>query len=52
VAGCANLDTPDPALDARALVRHSRDAQLHTVMSNNFGFGGTYASLVFARHGD
>jgi 3-oxoacyl-[acyl-carrier-protein] synthase-1 len=51
VAGCANLDTPDPALDARSLVRHSREAQLHTVMSNNFGFGGTYASLVFARHG-
>ena len=50
MAGCANLETPDPAIDVRALVRVSRDAQLHTVMTNNFGFGGTYASLVFNRY--
>jgi len=32
------------------IVQHSRAAELDTVMSNNFGFGGTYASLIFQRY--
>ncbi|MBS0465482.1 MAG: beta-ketoacyl-ACP synthase I [Proteobacteria bacterium] len=49
IAGSANIDTLDPRADGFPIVRESRPAQLHTVMSNSFGFGGTNASLVFAR---
>lgn len=31
------------------ILRESREAKLHTVMSKSFGFGGTNASLVFAK---
>jgi 3-oxoacyl-[acyl-carrier-protein] synthase-1 len=31
------------------LVTQTRDAQLNTVLSNSFGFGGTNASLVLRR---
>jgi len=46
VAGCANLDDPDPALRDLPIVRASREARLGAVMSNSVGFGGTNASLV------
>jgi 3-oxoacyl-[acyl-carrier-protein] synthase-1 len=40
-------------LDERAegfpILRQTRPAQLDTVMSNSFGFGGTNATLVFGR---
>ena len=49
IAGSANIDNLDPAAEGLPIVRHSRDAQLHTVMSNSFGFGGTNASLVLRR---
>jgi 3-oxoacyl-[acyl-carrier-protein] synthase I len=47
VAGCANLDDPDPAVRGLPVVRATRDARLGTVMTNSVGFGGTNASLVF-----
>ncbi len=50
IAGSANVDTPDPAVDGLPLVRASRAAELTTVMSNSFGFGGANVSLVFRRH--
>src|SRR5438874_1404011 len=46
IAGCANLDDPDPALRGLPVVRASRDARLGAVMTNSVGFGGTNASLV------
>jgi 3-oxoacyl-[acyl-carrier-protein] synthase I len=49
IAGSANIDTPEPALDGLPLVRTSTPAQINTVMSNSFGFGGTNASLIFRR---
>jgi 3-oxoacyl-[acyl-carrier-protein] synthase-1 len=48
VAGCANLDAPDPATSGMPLVRSSAPRALRSVMSNSFGFGGTNSSLVFA----
>lgn len=51
VAGCANLESPDEAIDGLPLVRVSRSAKLHNVMSNSFGFGGTNACLIFRRWG-
>jgi len=49
IAGSANITTLDPRCEGFPIVRESRDAQLHTVMSNSFGFGGTNAALVFGR---
>lgn len=49
IAGSANIGRLDPAAEGFPIVRESRQAQLDTVMSNSFGFGGTNASLVFAR---
>lgn len=49
VAGSANIDDLDPRAQDHPIIRESRDAPLRTVMSNSFGFGGTNASLVFAK---
>lgn len=49
VAGSANIDALDPRAEGFPVLRGSREARLDTVMSNSFGFGGTNASLVFAR---
>jgi len=49
IAGSANIDTLDPGAEGFPIARESRDARLDVVMSNSFGFGGTNATLVFAR---
>ena len=49
IAGSANITSLDPRADGYPIIRETRDAELRTVMSNSFGFGGTNAALVFAR---
>ncbi|ARU06559.1 beta-ketoacyl-[acyl-carrier-protein] synthase I [Comamonas serinivorans] len=49
IAGNINVENPDPAVQGMPLVTQSRDAQLRTVLSNSFGFGGTNATLVLQR---
>ena len=49
VAGSANISNLDERAAGYPIVRESREAQLNTVMSNSFGFGGTNAALVFGR---
>ncbi len=49
IAGSANIGQLDPAAEGLPLVQASRAAELDTVMSNSFGFGGTNASLVLRR---
>jgi 3-oxoacyl-[acyl-carrier-protein] synthase-1 len=48
-AASAHIDNLDPAAEGMPILRRRLDAPLRTVMSNSFGFGGTNASLVFAR---
>jgi 3-oxoacyl-[acyl-carrier-protein] synthase I len=47
MAGSANIEQLDPKAEEFPILRESRDAKLHTVMSNSFGFGGTNGTLVF-----
>ncbi|MDA3914805.1 beta-ketoacyl-ACP synthase I [Oleiagrimonas sp.] len=49
MAGSAHIVEIDPQAEGFPILRESREATLNTVMSNSFGFGGTNASLVFAR---
>ncbi|MCE7033092.1 beta-ketoacyl-ACP synthase I [Lysobacter sp. GX 14042] len=49
VAGSANIQQLDPKAEGFPILRESREARLDTVMSNSFGFGGTNATVIFAR---
>ncbi|MEO6263689.1 MAG: beta-ketoacyl-ACP synthase I [Luteimonas sp.] len=49
MAGSANIEQLDPRAEGFPILRESRDAELRTVMSNSFGFGGTNGTLVFAK---
>ena len=42
-----NLTDPDPACDLDYVPNEARDAEVNTVVTNSFGFGGTNGSLVF-----
>lgn len=51
IVASANIHTLDERARGMPIVTKRQDhAGLNTVMSNNFGFGGTNASLVFQRH--
>ncbi|MBX2881356.1 MAG: beta-ketoacyl-ACP synthase I [Granulosicoccus sp.] len=50
IAESAHIDQIDPeAADMPIVASRIDGADLHTVMSNSFGFGGTNATLVFRR---
>ncbi len=50
IQASANVDTLDEQVVGMPLVTERRDnVELNTVMSNNFGFGGTNASLVLRK---
>jgi 3-oxoacyl-[acyl-carrier-protein] synthase II len=44
-----NYDIPDPAIDLDVVPNVKRSADVKTVLSNSFGFGGQNACLVMAR---
>jgi len=41
-----NLDNPDPECDLDYTPNVARDANVRTILSNSFGFGGTNGSLI------
>jgi 3-oxoacyl-[acyl-carrier-protein] synthase II len=45
-----NYENPDPECDLDYVPNKARKADVVNVLSNSFGFGGTNATLVFARH--
>jgi 3-oxoacyl-[acyl-carrier-protein] synthase-1 len=49
MAGSAHIEQLDAQAEGFPVLRQTREANLRTVMSNSFGFGGTNASLVFAK---
>jgi 3-oxoacyl-[acyl-carrier-protein] synthase II len=44
-----NLDNPSPGCDIDLVPHKAKERPVRYVLSNSFGFGGTNASLIFAR---
>ena len=49
ISKSANIQTLDPAAEGFPIVCETKTAELKTVMSNSFGFGGTNSTLVFSK---
>jgi len=47
VAPTINLEDPDPECDLDYVPAQARPLRARTVLSNNLGFGGQNASIVF-----
>ncbi|MEX0322455.1 MAG: beta-ketoacyl synthase N-terminal-like domain-containing protein [Puniceicoccaceae bacterium] len=49
IGGSANITTLDPEAEGFPIIQETQDAKIDVALSNSFGFGGTNASLVFAK---
>jgi len=51
MAGSVNITELDPKAEGLPILRETvENRDLNTILSNNFGFGGTNASIVFQRY--
>ena len=50
IAPSINIDTLDEQAEGLDIVTEAREAELNTIMSNSFGFGGTNATLVMKKY--
>jgi 3-oxoacyl-[acyl-carrier-protein] synthase II len=44
-----NLENPDPDCDLDYVPGYAREMQMHMVLSNSFGFGGTNGTVIFQK---
>ena len=49
IAPSINVETLDPALRPEEIVTEAREAEIDTVLSNSFGFGGTNAAIALSK---
>ena len=42
-----NYATPDPECDLDYIPNHGREAEVHTILSNSYGFGGKNSAIIF-----
>ena len=49
IAPSINIKNLDPAIEGFDIVTEKRDANLDTLMTNSFGFGGTNATLIIKK---
>ena len=42
-----NYETPDPECDLDYIPNHGREAEVHTILSNSYGFGGKNSAVIF-----
>ncbi|MBD1556596.1 beta-ketoacyl-[acyl-carrier-protein] synthase family protein [Vibrio sp. S9_S30] len=52
IHGTRNYQTPDPELDLDYVGEGKRTLHVRHAMSNNFGFGGQNATVIFSKFGD
>ena len=50
IAPSINVETLDEQAEGLDIVTEAREAELNTIMSNSFGFGGTNATLVMQKY--
>ena len=49
IAPSINVENDDPLAAGLPIVKQYEEAELNTIMSNSFGFGGTNATLVMSK---